>query len=575
MMIMNYMDKYEEWCKVPDLDADLKEELAAIRGNDTEIKERFQNDLEFGTAGLRGIIGAGTNRMNRYTVCRATQGIAEYIKAQGEEAKGVAIAYDCRHKSDFFAMESAKVLAANGIKAYLFDELRPTPELSFAIRYLGCAAGINITASHNPKEYNGYKAYGPDGGQIANAFADTVIESIDSIGYFDGILSMDEQEAKEKGLLQIIAQEVDDAFLAQVFSQRINPDVVQEAKDLKIIYTPFHGAGNKSVRKILDMCGFTNVMVVKEQEQPDGDFPTVASPNPENKEGFEIAIRMAKEQGVDLIIGTDPDSDRVGVVVRNGDEYEVLTGNQTGALLGDYILSQRRAKGTMPHDPFLVKTVVTSEMIRSIAKAYDVEVMETLTGFKYIAEKIKEFDDTDKKRYVFGFEESYGYLIGTYARDKDAVVATMLICEMAAYYHTKGMNLYEALQALFRKYDYFAESVKNIYRTGVDGVAEIQAMMEKVRSNIPTTIGTLPVLAYRDYSVDKRVDLVNGTEAPLGLPKSNVLYFELGNGTFAALRPSGTEPKFKLYFSAHGKTKEESEDTLSMMQQAFDEIFGE
>ena len=570
---MTYSEKYQEWLHHDNLDQDLKDELLSINGNDAEIKERFMNDLEFGTAGLRGVIGAGTGRMNRYTVCRATQGIAEYVKQNGEEQKGVVIAYDCRHKSDFFAMEAAKVLAANGIKAYLFDELRPTPELSFAVRHLGCAAGINITASHNPKEYNGFKAYGPDGGQIANAFADTVIRCIDSIGYFDGIRTMDENAAKEQGLLQIIGREVDDVFLQKVFAERIDPEAIEAGRDLKIIYTPFHGAGNKSVRKILSMCGFTNVMVVKEQEAPDGDFPTVESPNPENKEGFTIAIKMAKKEGVDLIIGTDPDSDRVGVVVKNGDDYAVLTGNQTGALLGDYILSQRRAKGTMPHDPFLVKTVVTSEMIRSVAKEYNVEVMETLTGFKFIAEKIKEYDDTDKKRYVFGFEESYGYLIGTYARDKDAVVATMLIAEMAAYYSQKGMNLYEALQALYEKYGYYTESVKNIYRTGVDGVAEIRAMMEKVRKNIPTEMNGLKVLAYRDYDADKRVDLVTGCEAALGLPKSNVLYFECGNGTFAALRPSGTEPKFKLYFSAYGKTREESEKTLRQMESYFEKIF--
>ena len=572
---MTYMEKYREWCAQDSLDADLKEELFSIRDDDNAIRERFMNDLEFGTAGLRGIIGAGTGRMNRYTVCRATQGIAEYIKAIGEAEKGVAIAYDCRHKSAFFAMEAAKVLCANGIKAYLFDELRPTPELSFAVRHLGCAAGINITASHNPKEYNGYKAYGPDGGQIANAFADTVIESINSIGYFDGVLNMEEQEAKEKGLLTVIGKEVDEVFLQNVFAQRIDPDAIEAGKDLKIIYTPFHGAGNKSVRKILSMCGFTNVAVVKEQEAPDGDFPTVASPNPENKEGFAIAIQMAKENDVDLIIGTDPDSDRVGVVVKNGADYEVLTGNQTGALLGDYILSQRRRKGTMPHDPFLVKTVVTGEMIRAIAKEYDVEVVETLTGFKFIAEKIKEYDDTDQKRYVFGFEESYGYLVGTYARDKDAVVATMLIAEMAAYYSQKGMNLYEALEALYQKYGYYTESVKNIYRTGVDGIAEIKAMMETVRGNIPTEVNGLPVPAYRDYAKDKRVELATGKESALGLPKSNVLYFEFGNGTFAALRPSGTEPKFKLYFSAYGKTRAESEATLRKIEEYFEEIFGQ
>jgi len=564
---MNYMDSFQQWLTSEYVDEQTKEELRQIKNNEKEIEERFYKNLEFGTGGLRGIIGAGTNRMNIYVVRKATQGLATYICRQGEQAKqrGVVIAYDSRYKSSEFAMEAAKVLAANGIKAYIFDELRPTPELSFAVRELGAIAGIVITASHNPAKYNGYKVYWEDGGQIPPDRADAVLEVINQIDIFTDVKVMNEEEAKQKGLIEVIGAKIDERYLEEVKKQCINPEVVKTvADDFKVIYTPFHGTGNKLVRRILDMIGFKHVLVVKEQEQPDPAFSTVKSPNPEEKEGFAIAIEMAKKEDVDLIFGTDPDCDRVGVVVRNkAGEYVTLSGNQTGVLLTEYILSQKKKKGLLPKHPVIIKTIVTTEMARTIAQYYDVEIMDVLTGFKFIGEKIKEFEeDGNQKSYVFGFEESYGYLAGTYARDKDAVVASMLIAEMAAWYKSRGMSLYEGLQELYNKYGVYLENLQSITLEGKEGLEKIKAIMDRLRQNPPKEVNGVKVTALRDYSVSKRFDFVHGEQQDLTLPKSNVLYFELEDQSWFVVRPSGTEPKIKIYFSVIADTVQEAENKM-------------
>lgn len=575
MKIMtSYMEKYNRWLNRPDLEPGLHRELELIADNEHELRHRFGKDLTFGTAGLRGKLAAGSGRMNIYTVRQATQGLAQWVIEQGGQNRGVAIGYDSRHMSPEFALESALVLCANGIKVYLFDYLRPTPEVSFAVRYLNCISGIMITASHNPKEYNGYKVYGEDGGQLPPEAADVITNAIRDIDIFDGVKLISTDEAKAKGLLHYIGEDVDAPYLDKVYEQSINKELIPSvADDFSIIYTPLHGTGNIPVRRILERCGMKKVFVVKEQELPDGDFPTVKTPNPENKDVFEIAIEMAKESGTDLIIGTDPDADRVGIVVRSSDgEYVTLTGNQTGVLLSEYILSQRREKGLMPENPVLIKTVVTTEMLRPVAKEYGVELMEVLTGFKFIGEKIKEFEQSGNKSYVFGFEESYGYLSGTYVRDKDAVVASMLITEMAAYYKTKGMTLYDALLSLYKKYGTFCEGVQNIYLEGLDGPAKIAAMIDSLRTSAPKEIAGVKVTALRDYSTGV-VTYADGTEGETGQLKNNMIYFELGGENcsgWIAVRPSGTEPKIKFYFgyseadeaAARKKLGEIMEDTL-------------
>ncbi|MCH5188295.1 MAG: phospho-sugar mutase [Oscillospiraceae bacterium] len=547
------MDEYNNWLAQPSLEDYLRAELESIRDNMAEIRARFETELSFGTAGLRGKIAAGCNRMNIYTVRRATQGLAQWILENGGAERGVAIAYDSRNFSPEFALESALVLCANGIRVYLFDALRPTPELSFAVRHLGCISGIVVTASHNTKEYNGYKVYGEDGGQLPPEAANVIIKAIAGIDIFTGVKLMGKDEAIAKGLLTYIGEDVDAPYLDSVYAQAVNSEVIASvADDFKIIYTPIHGTGNKLVRRILDRCGMKNVIVVKEQELPDGEFPTVQAPNPENKEVFEIAIKMAKESNTDLIIGTDPDADRVGIVVRtDSGEYITLTGNQTGVLLSEYILSQRREKGLMPENPVLIKTVVTTEMLRPVAKAYGVELMEVLTGFKFIGEKILEFErGGNQKNFVFGFEESYGYLSGTYVRDKDAVVASMLITEMAAWYKAKGMTLYDALQSLYKKYGTFCEGVKNIYLDEPDGPAKIAAMINRLRTNAPDNFAGVKVSALRDYSTGL-IDYADGTKGATRQPLNNMIYFELKSETgsgWIAVRPSGTEPKIKFYF---------------------------
>jgi phosphoglucomutase len=555
---MQYIGKFKEWLSFDGLEDYLRDELISIANDDEMIKERFFYDLKFGTAGLRGIIGAGTDRMNIYTVRRATQGLASFIAENKDHNKGVAIAFDSRNFSSCFAKEAACVLAGNGIKVYLFDELRPTPELSFAVRHLGCAAGIVVTASHNPKEYNGYKVYGSDGGQVANDAADIITHYIEQTSYFNGIKYIDEAEAVSRGLLEYIGKDTDEAYLKCVFAESVNPQIIKEQSDLKIVFTPFHGAGNKLVRETLKRAGFKNVYVVPEQELPDGNFPTVKSPNPENPEGFELAVKLAKETGANIIVGTDPDCDRVGVLVQNKNgDFIPLTGNQTGVLLLEYILSGKQKNGTLPSDSVVIKTVVTTNLTDRVCENYNTKLEEVLTGFKYIADKIKEYEKQKTQSYIMGYEESYGYLIGTYTRDKDAVSAVLLIAEMAAWYKSRGMSLYEGLMELFEKYGYHREDSINLYLTGIDGAAKIKSIMSSLRNDLPEVIGGLKVVSISDISTGKRLDLINEKEYKINLPSSNVLKFEMDGGAWLAFRPSGTEPKLKAYAGVAADTDEE------------------
>ena len=564
---MDYMSVYNAWLTHPLVDDATKEELRALSQDD--IKERFYKELDFGTAGLRGVIGAGSNCMNIYTVRKATQGLCEDILNEGEDAakRGVAIAYDSRHFSPEFALESAKVLAANGIKAYLFDELRPTPELSFAVRHLNCSRGIMITASHNPKQYNGYKAYGEDGGQLPPESADYVMSIMQKIDTFSGVKVMDEAEAKEKGFIQIIGSEVDEVYYSNVLKQSINTDPIKElGDDFKVIYSPFHGTGNKPVRAILSAIGCKNVRVVKEQELPDPEFSTVKSPNPEDKEGFNIAIDMASKDPADLIFATDPDGDRLGVIIMDSKgEYMTLNGNQIGVLLCEYILRNKKLKGTLPANGAVIKTIVTTDMVKAVAKEYGVKVYDVLTGFKFIGEKIKQFEEGIlDNEYVFGFEESYGYLAGTYCRDKDAVVAAMLVTEMAADYKKKGMTLYDGLVNLYNKYGCYMEKLKTFTFMGMDGIEKMNSIMESFRTNPPASICGMKVLKLWDVSKGTITDIETGESEKLDLPSSNVLKFEMEKGAWIAIRPSGTEPKIKFYFAVNEEDIASSNEKLEI-----------
>ena len=559
---MDYLLKYQQWLKDEYFDEETRKELTNIKSNIKEIEERFYKDLDFGTGGLRGIIGAGTNRINIYTVGRATQGLADFIKSEKSEKElSVAIAYDPRNKSKEFAERAGLVMATNGIKAYVFDELRPTPELSFAVRYLGCDGGIVITASHNPPEYNGYKVYGDDGGQVPYPKDEAIIDKVNAIKNYSDVKIISMKEAKEKGLYEIIGEKIDDAYIKSLKETCINPDIIERmAKDIKIVYTPLCGAGNKPVRRILEEIGFKNVFIVKEQEMPNGNFPTIGYPNPEEPKVFALAIELAKDTGADVIVGTDPDADRLGVVVKDKvGNYVHLTGNMTGAILAEYILSQKKEKGILEKNSAIVKTIVTTQMIGSIAESYEVEVFDVLTGFKYIGEKIKEFELSGSNTYVFGMEESYGCLAGTYARDKDAVAATMMMAEVTAFYKAKGMTLYDGLMEIYEKYGYYSEGITSITLEGIEGAKKIKAIMNNFRENPPGQIDGLNVLFEKDYT--KKEFVGTGTKEIVinNLPPSNVLYYTLENDSWVCIRPSGTEPKIKIYYGVKGMSLEDVE----------------
>lgn len=568
---------YSYWLASDKLDADTKAELEKLSGDTKEIEERFYRDLEFGTGGMRGILGAGTNRMNVYTVRRAAQGLAKYVLDSGKAADGVVIGYDTRYFSDTFAKETAKVLIANGIKAYLFETIHATPEVSFGIRYYKAAAGVMITASHNPKEYNGFKAYGSDGAQFPPEASDVIVEVVNSCDIFEDVKVISDKEFEKSPLLVKIGAEADNAFLDAVYAQSINPDVFKTVgDDFKVVYTPFHGTGLRPVTAIFEKIGIKHVIVEPNQAKPDPAFSTVKSPNPEDKEGFTKAIELAKENGASLIIGTDPDADRVGVVVRDKDgEYQILTGNQTGALLCHYVLEAKKKKGTLTDKSVIIKTIVTSDASREIAKDYGVNVIDVFTGFKYIAEKIADFEVTGAHTYEFGFEESYGYLPGTYARDKDAVGAAMLIAEMAADYQTKGMTLYDGLMELYEKYGFFAESTVSVYMYGKDGMQQIADTMQSIRDNMPSEFGGIAIAEKEDYSINTKY-LADGTTTEIGdFAASNVLRFRLADGkTFIAIRPSGTEPKIKLYFCTAADSKTAAESQIAFLTGAVRSYLG-
>ena len=568
---MDYKEIYNQWLENPYFDEATKEELKAIKDDENEIKERFYMDLEFGTAGLRGIIGAGTNRMNIYVVRRATQGLANYIAKVDKKSQGVAIAYDSRHMSPEFAQEAALCLAANGIKAYIFETLRPTPELSFAVRHLGCVAGINVTASHNPPEYNGYKVYWEDGAQITPPHDSGIMGEVKAISDWNTVKTMDKEDAVKAGLFEVIGQAVDDAYMAELKKQIIHMDAIQaEGRNLKIVYTPLHGTGNIPARRILKELGFENVYVVPEQELPNGDFPTVSYPNPEAAEAFELGLKLAKEVDADIVLATDQDADRLGVRVKdkNG-EYHDLTGNMSGCLLANYELSQRKAvNGSLPEDGALVKTIVTTNLADAIAKGYNVNLIEVLTGFKYIGQQILGFENSGKGTYLFGFEESYGCLIGTYARDKDAIVATMALCEAAAYYKTQGKTLWDAMIDMYEEFGYYKDAIQAVTMKGIEGLQKIQEIMTTLRQNPPAEFAGHKVTAVRDYKLDEITDLATGEKKPTGLPNSNVLYYELTDDAWVCVRPSGTEPKVKFYYGVKGTSLADADEKSDAMGKA-------
>ncbi len=565
---MSFMEEYNFWLEDDYFDQGTKDELLAIRDNQGEIEERFYKELEFGTGGLRGVIGAGTNRMNIYTVRKATQGLANFILKKGTQGKGVAIAYDSRRMSPEFADVAALCLAANGIKAYVFESLRPTPELSFALRTLGCTAGIVVTASHNPPEYNGYKVYWEDGAQVTAPFDKQIIEEVQAIKDYHTVKTMDKAKAMEEGLYQVIGKEIDDAYMAELKKQIIHPEVIEAvADDIKIVYTPLCGTGNVPARRILSELGFKHVYVVPEQENPDPNFTTLEYPNPEDPKAFTYALRLAKEKDADIVLATDPDADRLGVYAKDSKtgEYVSFTGNMSGMLIAEYILRERTATGTMPADPALVTTIVTTNMTRPITKTYGVKLIEVLTGFKFIGEQIKLFEQSGSNHYVFGLEESYGCLAGTHARDKDAIVAVMCLCEVAAYCKKQGKTLWDMMLDTYEKYGYYKESQYTITLKGIDGSRQIAEIMEKLRQNPPKAFGDLQVLKFRDYQTDRALDMATGEEGKTGLPKSNVLYFELPDDAWCCARPSGTEPKIKFYMGVKGASLEDAQKRLEKL----------
>ena len=575
---MSYMDTYRQWCENPYFDESVREELKSIAGNEKEIEDRFYKDLEFGTGGLRGVIGYGTNRMNVYTVRRATQGLANFIIKEGAQDKGVAIAFDSRRMSPEFSDEAALCLAANGIKAYIFPSLRPTPELSFAVRYLGCTAGIVVTASHNPPEYNGYKVYWEDGAQITAPKDSQIISEVKAVTDYNTVKTMDKDEAKACGLYNVIGYDMDDRYMAALKKMSINGDIIKKvADDIKIVYTPFHGTGNIPVRRVLKELGFKHVYVVPEQEKPDPDFTTLEYPNPEDPKAFTLALKLAKEVDADIVLATDPDADRLGVYSKDTKtgEYQSFTGNMSAMLIAEYILSQRQEKGLLHKNGAFVKTIVSTNMADSIAKEYNLKLIEVLTGFKFIGEQIKFFEQQGTYEYEFGFEESYGCLVGTHARDKDAIVAVMALCEAAAYYKNKGLTLWDQMINIYEKYGYYKEGQVAITMKGAEGAGKIAKMMDDLRNNTPSKIGNWTVLEARDYKKDECVNMVTGDKHSTGLPNSNVLYYDLSDNAWCCARPSGTEPKIKFYMGVKGSSIEDAAAKEEALKKAVMELVGQ
>lgn len=571
---MGYKEKYEEWLQNPFFDEETKKELQEIEGNEEEIKDRFYQDLEFGTAGLRGVIGAGTNRMNCYTVLKATQGLANYILTEGMQNRGVVIAYDSRHMSPEFSECAALCLNANGIKTYIFESLRPVPELSFAVRQLHTIAGIVITASHNPPKYNGYKVYWEDGAQIATPRDKEIMEEAKKVEDYSKVKTMKKEESIEKGLYHVIGKEVDDSYIEELKKHILNPEVIKEQKNLKIVYTPLHGSGNVPVQRILKEIGFENVTVVPEQEKPDGDFPTVDYPNPEDKKAFKLALKLAEKLDADVVLATDPDADRLGVYAKDSEtgEYMPFTGNMSGLLIAEYMISQKQQRNEIPENGAIIKTIVSSNLADSIAREYHIHLIEVLTGFKYIGEKMKQFEETGQYQYMFGFEESYGCLIGTYARDKDAVAAVMMLCEAAAYYKKKGLTLWDQMIKIYEKYGFFKEGLLSVTLEGADGAEKIKRMLENLRREPLELLGNSKVIAIRDYEASERKNMLTGDITKINLPKSNVLYYELENDEWCCVRPSGTEPKIKFYMGVKGNSLEDADNKLNILTKAMKDI---
>ena len=568
---MDYLKEYQRWCEDPSFDVETKKELELIKNDEEEIKDRFYKELEFGTAGLRGVIGMGTNRMNKYTVGKATQGLANYIIEQGVQDKGVAISYDSRKMSDEFSMQTALILNANGIKTYLFESLRPVPELSFAIRQLGCTAGIMITASHNPPKYNGYKVYWDDGSQIVAPRDKDIINKVRNITDFKEIKTISKEEAIKKGLFNFIGIEMDDKYIATLKSHILNPEIVEkEGKELKIVYTPLHGTGNTIVERLLNELGFKNVYVVPEQAKPDGNFPTVDYPNPEDKKAFKLALELAKKVDADVVLATDPDADRLGIYAKDTKtgEYMPYTGNMSALLIAEYRISQMKEKNILPKNGMLITTIVSSNLAKAIADNYNLECIEVLTGFKNIGAVMKKAEENKDKTYVFGFEESYGCLIGDYARDKDGIAAVMSLCEAAAYYKSKGITLWDQMNNIYKKYGYYKEDQVSIVLEGAEGAEKIKQMMTDTRNKEVKQIGKYKVLTFKDIEKDYVKNMVTGEESKSGLPKSNVLYYELENDAWCCVRPSGTEPKIKLYIGVKGISDENASTELEALKEA-------
>ena len=571
---MEYLNEYKKWCTSDVFDEKTKKELLNIKEDKKEIEDRFYKELEFGTAGLRGIIGAGTNRINIYTVGKATQGLANYIKKNKGEKRGVAIAFDSRHMSKEFSEEAALILNANGIKTYLFESLRPVPELSFAVRELKCIAGIMITASHNPPKYNGYKVYWEDGAQIVPPVDKDIIDEVKAIEDYKEIKKISKEEGIKQKLYTVIGKEIDEKYMEALEKLVLNPEIIKKQKDLKIVYTPLHGTGNIPVRTILNRLGFENVYIVQEEEKPNGDFPTVDYPNPEDPKAFSLALKLAKEKDADIVLATDPDADRLGVYAKDSKtgEYKAFTGNMSGLLIAEYELSQKKERNEIPQNGMLIKTIVSSNLADAIAKRYNIKLKEVLTGFKYIGEQIKIFEKTNENTYLFGFEESYGCLIGTHARDKDGIAAVMALCEAAAYYKEKGFTLWDQMINIYEEYGYYKEDLLSITLEGVEGANQIKEMMENLRNNIPSKIGEYKVERFRDYKTEKIINMETEEEEKTGLPKSNVLYFDLENDFWVCVRPSGTEPKIKFYVGVKGKDIEDAEAKVKKLKEDLNKI---